>query len=236
MALIQASLRPISGSNITTHQNHLHVVHNPTKTRGMKKKDPDAMEVNTIRTDTTHTNRLSDKERQHLFKEDRCFNCKKLGHMTHTCPDKQWTGGSNNNQQGGQTMTPSRPTQGTSRTCTAIINKDEEDTKEDKGKEKEDAPLAYKPELLIEHIKQLNTVDHEDLLERLALNMDFWSVQHQWPGLGLLSWRMCILEGSLPYMQTFLSKHLSSWPTKKHYLTVVPQRISLMKPLGNNSE
>jgi hypothetical protein len=49
--------------------------------------------------------------------------------------------------------TPSCPMQGTSRACTTIINKDEEDTKEEKGKEKEDAPPAYKPESLIEHIK-----------------------------------------------------------------------------------
>jgi hypothetical protein len=70
-------------------------------------------------------------------------------------------------------MTPSRPAQGTSQVCTAVINKDEEDAKEEKGKEKEDTPLAYKPELLIEHIKRLNATDHEDLLECLALEVDF---------------------------------------------------------------
>jgi hypothetical protein len=40
-----------------------------------------------------------------------------------------------------------------SRARTAIINEDEEDAKEEKGKEKEDAPPAYKPDSLIEHIK-----------------------------------------------------------------------------------
>jgi hypothetical protein len=120
------------------------VVHNPTKVGGnTKKKDPDAM----------RTNRLLDEERQHLPKEGRCFNCKKLGHMTHTCPNKQQTSGGTNNQQGGQTTTPSRPMQGTSCACTAVINKDEEDAKKEKGKERENTPLAYKPELLIEHIK-----------------------------------------------------------------------------------
>jgi hypothetical protein len=64
MALIKASLRPMGGRNITTHQNQLRAVYNPTKTRGSKKKDSNAMEVNTIYTDTTHTNCLSDKERQ----------------------------------------------------------------------------------------------------------------------------------------------------------------------------
>jgi hypothetical protein len=49
--------------------------------------------------------------------------------------------------------TPSRPAQGTLRACTAIINEDKEDAKEEKGMEKEDAPPAYKPESLIEHIK-----------------------------------------------------------------------------------
>jgi hypothetical protein len=70
-------------------------------------------------------------------------------------------------------MTPLCPAQGTSRVCVAVINKDEEDTKEKKGKEKEDAPLAYKPESLIEHIKRLNAMDREDLLEHLALKADF---------------------------------------------------------------
>jgi hypothetical protein len=62
-------------------------------------------------------------------------------------------------------MTPSRPAQNTSCVRAAIINKDEEDAKEEKGKEKEDAPPAYKPDSLIEHIKQLNANDHENLLE-----------------------------------------------------------------------
>ena len=70
-------------------------------------------------------------------------------------------------------MTPSRPTQGTSHVQTAVINEDEEDAKEEKGKEKEDAPPAYKPESLIEHIKRLNATDCKDLLECLALEADF---------------------------------------------------------------
>jgi hypothetical protein len=89
MALVKATLGPMGGSNITTQQNQLHAVHNPTKTSGTKKKDPDTMEVDTVRTDATHTNCLLDKERQCLLKEGRCFNCKKLGHMTCTCPNKQ---------------------------------------------------------------------------------------------------------------------------------------------------
>jgi hypothetical protein len=89
MALVKATLGPMGGGNITTQQNCLCAVQNPTKTGGSKKKDPNAMEVDTIRTDATRTNRLSDEERQHLLKEGRCFNCKKLGHMTCTCPDKQ---------------------------------------------------------------------------------------------------------------------------------------------------
>jgi hypothetical protein len=71
------------------HQNCLRVVQNPTKTRGAKRKDPDTMEVDTVCTNTMRINCLSDEERQHLLKEGRCFNCKKLGHMTYACPDKQ---------------------------------------------------------------------------------------------------------------------------------------------------
>jgi hypothetical protein len=173
MALVKAMLSPMGSGNITTHQNHLCAVQNPTKTGGARKKDPDAMEVDAVHTETTHMNCLSDEEQQWLLKEGRCFNCKKLGHMMCTCPNKQWTGGSNNNRQGGQTMTPSRPAQGTSRMRTAVINEDEEDTKEEKGKEKEDVPLAYKPDSLIEHIKWLNASNCKDLLEQLALDGDF---------------------------------------------------------------
>jgi hypothetical protein len=173
MALVKAMLGPMGGGNITMCQNHLRGIQNPTKTGGTKRKDPNAMEVDTVRTETTRTNRLSDEERQQLLKEGRCFSCKKLGHMTRTCPDKQRTSGSTNNRQGGQTTIPSHLAQGTSRTCAAVINEDKEDAKEEKGKEKEDAPPAYKPESLIEHIKRLNATDHEDLLECLALKADF---------------------------------------------------------------
>jgi hypothetical protein len=93
--------------------------------------------------------------------------------MTRTFPDKQQTSGSTNNRQGGQMTIPPCPAQGTSHARAAIINEDEEDAKEEKGKEKEDTPPAYKPESLIKHIKQLNATDCEDLLEHLALEADF---------------------------------------------------------------
>jgi hypothetical protein len=173
MALVKATLSPMGSGNITMRQNCLRAVQNPTKIGGGRKKDPDTMEVNTVHTETTRTNHLSDEEWQRLLKEGRCFNCKKLGHMTRTCPNKQRSGGNNSNWQGGQTTTPSCPTQSTSHARTAVINKDEEDAKEEKGKEKEDAPLAYKPKSLIEHIKWLNVTDREDLLEHLVLEVDF---------------------------------------------------------------
>jgi hypothetical protein len=64
MALVKATLGPMGGGNITTRQNHLRSIQNPTKTTGSKRKDPDAMEVNTVRTETPHANRLSDEEWQ----------------------------------------------------------------------------------------------------------------------------------------------------------------------------
>jgi hypothetical protein len=69
MAPVKATLSPMGGGNITTQQNCLCAVQNPTKTGGSKKKDPDAMEVDTIRTDATCTNCLSDEEQQCLLKE-----------------------------------------------------------------------------------------------------------------------------------------------------------------------
>jgi hypothetical protein len=69
MALIKATLSPMGGGNITMCQNQLRAVQNPTKTRGSKRKDPNAMEVDTVRTNTMCTNCLLDKERQRLLKE-----------------------------------------------------------------------------------------------------------------------------------------------------------------------
>jgi Retrotransposon gag protein len=69
MALVKATLGPMGGGNITTRQNRLRAVQNPTKTGGSKRKDPDAMEVDTVRTNAPHTNRLLDEERQRLLKE-----------------------------------------------------------------------------------------------------------------------------------------------------------------------
>jgi hypothetical protein len=47
-----------------------------------KQRDPDAMDVDTIRT----TGKLSDEECTHLMKEGRCFCCRKLGHMFTSMP------------------------------------------------------------------------------------------------------------------------------------------------------
>jgi hypothetical protein len=69
MALVKATLGPMGGGNITMHQNRLCAAQNPTKTGGTKKKDPDTMEVDTVRTEAMRANRLLDKERQRLLKE-----------------------------------------------------------------------------------------------------------------------------------------------------------------------
>jgi hypothetical protein len=69
MALVKATLGPMGSGNITMRQNRLRMVQNPAKTRGSKRKDPDAMEVDMVHTKTMHTNRLSDKEWQQLLKE-----------------------------------------------------------------------------------------------------------------------------------------------------------------------
>jgi Retrotransposon gag protein len=69
MALVKATLGPMGGGNITTRQNCLCGIQNPTKTTGSKRKDPDTMEVDMVHTETMRANRLSDEERQRLLKE-----------------------------------------------------------------------------------------------------------------------------------------------------------------------
>ena len=49
-----------------------------------KAKDPDAMEI-----DNTRLNPLTDEERKQLMKEGKCFRCRRQGHMSNACPNKQ---------------------------------------------------------------------------------------------------------------------------------------------------
>ena len=49
-----------------------------------KPKDPDAMEIN-----NTRLNLLSDEKWKQLMKEGKCFRCRRQGHMSNTCPNKQ---------------------------------------------------------------------------------------------------------------------------------------------------
>ena len=55
---------------------------------GKKKKDDDAMQVDTAQMDTQEKKRFNTEEQQRLKKEGRCFKCHKQGHMKTNCPTK----------------------------------------------------------------------------------------------------------------------------------------------------
>jgi hypothetical protein len=112
-ALVKTSLGLSGGKgNVSTRRN-LMKSYDPKPTKG--RRDPDAMDVDALKTN----NKLSKEEREKLSKEGRCFNCKKQGHMSRDCPNKE-TG--NRKQAEGKKEEPKAP-----KVCTAVINEDEED-------------------------------------------------------------------------------------------------------------
>jgi hypothetical protein len=52
-----------------------------------KQRDPDAMDVDSI--NLQKTGRLSDEDKARLIKENKCFYCKEVGHISRNCPKKK---------------------------------------------------------------------------------------------------------------------------------------------------
>jgi hypothetical protein len=75
----------ISGQSKTRTNTSQHTgqSNRTTQTRTRQEHDPNAMDV-----DVVQTGHMSNKERQKLIKEGRCFYCKDVGHLSQECPKK----------------------------------------------------------------------------------------------------------------------------------------------------
>ena len=67
----------------SARQNYYATLNNTLKPAGQKPRNPDAMDVNAMR-----TSKLSKEERDKLREEHRCFNCQKKGHLARDCRTK----------------------------------------------------------------------------------------------------------------------------------------------------
>ena len=67
----------------SARQNYYATLTSAPKPQGRKPCDPDAMDVDAIR-----TSKLSKEEQDRLCKEHKCFNCKKKGHLARDCQRK----------------------------------------------------------------------------------------------------------------------------------------------------
>src|SRR5882762_9617505 len=83
-ALKRSSLGPTGGRGDISTRRNLMKGYDSRPTKSRRERDPDAMEVDALKTD-----KLSKEEREKLSKEGRCFQCKKQGHMSRDCPDKK---------------------------------------------------------------------------------------------------------------------------------------------------
>jgi hypothetical protein len=151
--------------HISTRANRMHGYQKAPPPK--KPKDPDAMEVDAIHT----TGKLLDKERTRLMKEGRCFRCRKLGHMSQTCPKKGKDKGKN----------PERPhsSQGQyvkdkPKVRAAVINEDKEEGEQPSEMETSiTAPPSYTKKDILHYIRGMKVEDRETLYEEMSAQADF---------------------------------------------------------------
>ena len=119
-----------------------------------KRRDPDTMDIDAMRTQMTN------EEQNSLMKAGKCFNCKQTGHLSCTCPKKgKGKGKARNN----------KPREGKARTA-QVEEVDEGTLKEAPSTSKgEESPPQYSKGDLTAAVAQLSTEDRENLLESLSL-------------------------------------------------------------------
>ena len=151
------SIGPRGGvGNISTRQNCLRGIETPKPRQ--KGKDPNAMEVDAIK-----TGRLSDEEKAKLLKEGRCFRCKKMGHLSRNCPDKKDSKGKAADKPRSSSGQFTKP-----KARATVINEDEEEQQQDQPEEDDEAPPSYTNKGVKEFIRTMKLDEREALLEMLA--------------------------------------------------------------------
>ena len=141
----------------SARQNYYATLNNTPKPSGRKPRNPDAMDVDAMR-----TNKLSKEERDRLREECKCFNCKKKGHLARDCQKKD----SENSERKDKRKKPQ------SHVCSAKVEEVIDDCKsEDEGPStsKEESPLSYeKKDDIVATIHWMTAEQKESALEQLA--------------------------------------------------------------------
>jgi hypothetical protein len=130
-----------------------------------KEKDPDAMEVDTIKVDKPRSKKLSEEDRKKYFAEGRCFRCGQQGHIGKNCPSKSKA----------SNATSTKKDKGKARE--AKIEEVESEKENDKASdsEGEDEPPKYsKSEAIIATIKAMPAKHKEQIFDYLiSQDQDF---------------------------------------------------------------
>ena len=146
-ALLDASIGPGKPQNwISSRESRYRVLHQQ-KGKPVKKRDPNAMEI-----DAARTEERSKEERAKLIKERKCFICEKPGHIVAKCYSRD-------------------KGKGKARATTSKVHaakaKEEEEVKED-DKTEESLP-DYDDDGLVAAVKRMSTNKREAFLECMAL-------------------------------------------------------------------
>ena len=141
----------------SARQNYYAMLNSTPKPSGRKSRDPDAMDVDAMR-----TSKLSKEERDKLCEERKCFNCKKRGHLARDCQKKD----SEYSERKDKGKKPQ------SRVCSAKVEEVVDDREsEDKGPStsKEESPPSYKKkDNIVAAICRMMVEQKESALEQLA--------------------------------------------------------------------
>ena len=151
-------------------QNYYATLNNTPKPTRRKPRDPDTMDVDTMR-----TSKLSKEEQDRLREECKCFNCKKKGHLARDC----WKKDPEYARQKDKGKKPQ------SRVHSAKVEEVVDDWEsEDEGPstlKKESPPSYEKKDNIVTAIRRMTAEQRESALEQLAWE-GFWSIQCRRPG------------------------------------------------------
>ena len=118
-----------------------------------KKRDPDAMDVDVVRTN------LDPTEVKKRRSEGRCFYCNRQGHMKKDCPKLE--------KEDKDKLLSAKPRD--AKACIAVTKEQEaEEDKQEESKE-EEAPPMYNQDSMMEFIKKMKTEDRDDFMDRLLI-------------------------------------------------------------------
>ena len=155
----QKNFPPMSscGRNISARQNYYATLNNTPKPTGRKPRDPDAMDVDAMR-----TSKLSKEERDRLREERRCFNCQKKGHLARDCRKK-------NSEQAERKDKGKKPQSRVRSAKVEEVVDDRESEDEGPSTSKEDSLPSYeKKDDLVAAIRRMTAEQREATLEQLA--------------------------------------------------------------------